>query len=198
MKTRDDGSGSQGGEGMTGSSARGAVEIRLSPMRLALLVGCVAFLVAAYVVFRKPAGSGPAVAGHPGVAGAPGPIRDEDVSKDVSLFDRGDEGTGRGGGATEGGQAGKGLPRAAPPASSAPPSVPAGWTVQVFSGDASGAEDVRTRLASRGWPVRVEPGGEGRIRVRVGTWAAREEAERAAHRIASTEKLEPWVVSTRP
>jgi cell division septation protein DedD len=83
-------------------------------------------------------------------------------------------------------------------AAAAAPSEPEMWTVQVnaFRSRAL-AEDLRARLAARGFDAYVFPSltedGRPRYRVRVGAYPARSDAERAATELRSERGLNPLV-----
>ncbi len=142
-----------------------------------------------------------AAAGPTPVSVAAGPT----PSPGLQLFDDGPEGTP--------------LPSAAPPkkahtptrssrpettiaapvaaAGNRPASAGAFWVQALSAPSEKEARGRRDRLASHGFPSVVSPGAgpKGRVyRVRVGPYATREEAEKAAARLTTREKLQPWVV----
>ena len=87
---------------------------------------------------------------------------------------------------------------AAPAAAASAAASNAFW-VQVMSASSSKeATARRDRLSQHGFPSAVVPGegpGGSRVyRVRVGPYKTREDADRAAAKLKSREKLEPWVV----
>jgi DedD protein len=93
-------------------------------------------------------------------------------------------------------------PAQAHPAKPAAPAAAAAsnaFWVQVLSASSSKeAAARRERLSQHGFPSAVVPGegpGGSRVyRVRVGPYKTREDADRAAMKLKSREKLEPWVV----
>jgi DedD protein len=93
-----------------------------------------------------------------------------------------------------------GPPQAPPPTVSAKAVAPAEgrFAVQVGAfGESATAERLATRLREKGWTVYVSPGakaGESRWRVRVGPHPSREEADAAAARLKTQEKLPTWVL----
>ena len=75
---------------------------------------------------------------------------------------------------------------------------PNAWTVQVSAfRSRSLAEELRSRLTTRGYEAYVSPAmsedGRPRYRVRVGSYAARSEAERAAADLRGERGLSPVV-----
>jgi cell division protein FtsN len=96
---------------------------------------------------------------------------------------------------------------ATPPAIAAPPATPSPgdlplWTIQVSSFRSRAlAEELRSRLAARGFDAHVFPSltedGRPRYRVRVGAYAARGDAERVAAELRSERGLNPLVTSAR-
>jgi len=97
-------------------------------------------------------------------------------------------------------------PAATPPARPGPTQVaaattgpgPEAWTVQVSAFRSRAlAEELRSRLAARGFDAYVYPSitedGRPRYRVRVGTYPARGDAERAATELRSERGLNPLV-----
>jgi cell division septation protein DedD len=75
---------------------------------------------------------------------------------------------------------------------------PEAWTVQVSAFRSRAlAEELRSRLAARGFDAYVFPsiteGGRPRYRVRIGTYPARSDAERAAAELRSERGLNPLV-----
>jgi cell division septation protein DedD len=89
-------------------------------------------------------------------------------------------------------------PRAAPPVKSRPPSSEAAFAVQVGAfAEQTAAQGLAESLRGQGYRVYLSS-GEGsaaRWRVRVGPFSTRDEAERAAGRLKSGEKLPTWVLS---
>lgn len=92
-------------------------------------------------------------------------------------------------------------PVAAPPAVAAPVSTPpagpprTGYAVQVAATDArSEADAMVKRLTTKGYAAYLEqPKGTRMIRVRVGTFKTRREAQVVADRLKREEKFKPWV-----
>jgi cell division septation protein DedD len=83
-------------------------------------------------------------------------------------------------------------------AAAAPPADPDGWTVQVSAFRSRAlAEELRSRLAARGYEAYVSPAmsedGRPRYRVRVGSYAAKSDAERAAADLRGERGLSPVV-----
>jgi cell division septation protein DedD len=70
-----------------------------------------------------------------------------------------------------------------------------GFWIQVLSVSARDqAESTVGRLASKGYPSYLESTSDGRFRVRVGTYADRDEADAVARRLETEEKFhKPWV-----
>jgi len=65
--------------------------------------------------------------------------------------------------------------------------------IQVFaSKDRSAAESIRRRLRTKGYTALLVP-DRGTYKVRVGPYADREEAERAATILREQEKLTTWI-----
>ena len=87
---------------------------------------------------------------------------------------------------------------AAAPAQMHAPAEPDSWTVQVSAFRSRAlAEELRSRLAARGYDATVFPSitedGRPRYRVRVGAYVSRGEAERAAGELRSERGLNPLV-----
>jgi cell division septation protein DedD len=83
-------------------------------------------------------------------------------------------------------------------AAAAPTSDPDAWTVQVSAfRSRTLAEELRSRLAARGFEAYISPSmsedGRPRYRVRVGSYAARSDAERAAADLRGERGLNPLV-----
>jgi cell division septation protein DedD len=196
------------------------VTLRLDPIRIALVLAIVVFAAGAFVLLRRPVGM-PHAGGGPGAPPDSAELKMEDVAKSVSFFDRGDSGAAtnalppRRDESSRAAAAGSGREPVATTGRTAPPgrtgtgpgsggSQPAPgrrageWAVQVFAGDAPGAESLRNRLMTRGWPATVVAGADGRHRVRVGGYPTRSEAERQAGRLGSSEGLTTWIVSPAP
>ena len=80
-----------------------------------------------------------------------------------------------------------------------PPGKSERMAVQVGAfAESASAERLAQTLRGKGFSVYVSPGtsaGQPRWRVRVGPLASREEAERAASRLKTVEKLPTWVLS---
>jgi cell division septation protein DedD len=78
------------------------------------------------------------------------------------------------------------------------PGAPVRLAVQVGAfGDAASAEKLAGSLRRKGFAAFVSPStgeADARWRVRVGPFASREEAERAAARLKAAERLPTWVV----
>ncbi len=85
------------------------------------------------------------------------------------------------------------------PALAPPPGKSERMAVQVGAfAESAAAERLARTLRDKGFPVYVSPGtsaGQPRWRVRVGPLASREEAEQAASRLKTVEKLPTWVLS---
>jgi cell division septation protein DedD len=89
-------------------------------------------------------------------------------------------------------------PRAKAPSGRPPEAAGSAFWVQALSANSEKeAHAKRDRLAAHGFPSTVVPGPgpHGRVyRVRVGPFANRDEAQKAASRLKAREKLEPWIV----
>lgn len=71
------------------------------------------------------------------------------------------------------------------------------WVQALSAPTEKEARGRRDKLAAHGFPSVVSPGAgpKGKVfRVRVGPYATREEAEKAASRLQTREKLQPWIV----
>lgn len=80
-----------------------------------------------------------------------------------------------------------------PPATSPRRSVNEGVMIQVFaSKDRAAADTIRRRLRSKGYTALLVP-DRGTYKVRVGPYADREEATRAASVLREQEKLTTWI-----
>jgi cell division septation protein DedD len=84
-----------------------------------------------------------------------------------------------------------------PAPSTASASSAAFWVQALSASSEKEADARRDRLVAHGFPSAVVPGPgpHGRVyRVRVGPFRTRDEAQRAATRLKTREKLEPWIV----
>ena len=94
-------------------------------------------------------------------------------------------------------------PPTRPAASVAPATVPSspasgprtGYTVQVAAVDARGeADTLARRLSGKGYDAYVEQQkGNGKFRIRVGSFKTRRDAQLVADRLKKEEKFKPWV-----
>ena len=93
--------------------------------------------------------------------------------------------------------------RATPPSPAPKPAVPAPaaaagtFTIQVGAfKDKGSAESVVSRLKGKGFAAFVVPaeGDDGLILVRVGSYAARADAERVEAKLRDQEKFKPYIV----
>jgi len=203
---------SQGGDSATTQEFQ--LETRhLVLMVLLVVVLCVASFMFGRWVERQSAGPTISMAGMPGPSGRNGDANVEemgDVSKDLTFFDT-----------LEGNQpaplkpqpgakpaasarvkrpatAGVGQP-AEPPATTGQPatsgrrSVNEAVMIQVFaSKDRAAADLIRRRLRAKGYTALLMP-DHGTYKVRVGPYADREEATRAASVLREQEKLTTWI-----
>jgi len=160
---------------------RRTIEIRIELVKLLLAAAVLVVIAGAWLFFRPTRTEAPdqAVA-----AAGRGMAREEDVAEDLTFFDRvGRDDTSRS----------RSAPAPPPPAAGARPGEQR-FAVQVFAGDPAAADRLRTRLAARGYQATVVPSGPNLARVRLGSYASREEAEAAGRQISTREGLRSWVV----
>lgn len=176
----------------------GGREIRLEGPTLWIALGLLgAALLAAFLVgrFTAPAPSAAGgILGPGGAAATDAAPTDVPVEETLSFFDR-EEGEGQ---VAEPRREASPRAPAAGPALAGSPSNPAGeWFVQVFAGrDRQAAELVARQLRGRGHPVRLDAEREGSgslYKVRVGAYANREEADRAAEVLRKEGSSGAWV-----
>jgi cell division septation protein DedD len=91
-------------------------------------------------------------------------------------------------------QAGTPQAAAAPAAESFPEPAGNGWVVQVAAVQKrTEAESIARRLAGKGYPTFIASNGAGSLRVRVGKYTDRREAETVAARLEKDEQFKPWL-----
>ncbi|HZI92892.1 MAG TPA: SPOR domain-containing protein [Patescibacteria group bacterium] len=198
--------------------SRTTQELQLEARHLVLMVVIVLVLCVASFMFgrwveRQSVGPTISMTGLPGAPGRNGDANVEemgDVSKDLTFFDT-LEGNQPAPLKPQGSAATAATPRQKPPATQAtrqpaePPST-AGQTatsgrrsvneavmIQVFaSKDRAAADLIRRRLRAKGYTALLMP-DHGTYKVRVGPYADREEATRAASVLREQEKLTTWI-----
>lgn len=176
----------------------GGREIRLEGPTLWLALACLgAALLLAFLAGRFTAPAPASEAGPGGAGGgkaADAAPTEVPVEETLSSFDRAEGG----GQVSEPRREASARPPSGPAAVPAPPPSPAGeWFVQVFAGrDREAAELVARQLRARNHPVRLDAEREGSgslYKVRVGAYANRDEADRAAEVLRREGSSGAWV-----